>query len=133
MFLIMKLSVDNHRTLAFIRQMLFFYIIDTHIEVTHVRLFFQILQSLLFLVGGMVFSTITSMPFTVYSTFVLEEKHGFNKQVNCFSKIRKRRDPMPKVVTSNYAPNFEKVGSILLSACLSVCASVRAPDRSKKF
>ena len=34
----------------------------------------------------MVFSTITSMPFTVYSTFVLEEKHGFNKQVNC-SKV----------------------------------------------
>ena len=43
--------------------------------------YFQIVQSLLFLVGGMIFNTITSMPFTVYSTFVLEEKHGFNKQV----------------------------------------------------
>ena len=25
----------------------------------------------------------------------------------------------------NYAPNFEKVGSILVSACASMCASVR--------
>ena len=70
-----------------IRQMLLFYILDTHIEITNAPLIFQILQSLLFLVGGMIFSTITSMPFTVYSTFVLEEKHGFNKQVNCFHEV----------------------------------------------
>lgn len=45
---------------------------------------YEILQSLVFLVGGMIFSTVTSMPFTVYSVFVLEEKHGFNKQTPAF-------------------------------------------------
>ena len=29
------------------------------------------------------------------------------------------------IFDDNYVPNFEKVGSILLSACLSVRASVR--------
>lgn len=29
----------------------------------------------------MCFSTITSLPWSLYYTFVLEEKHGFNKQV----------------------------------------------------
>ena len=32
-----------------------------------------------------------------------------------------------------YAPNFEKVGSILLSACPSVRVCVRASVRSKKI
>ena len=32
-----------------------------------------------------------------------------------------------------YAPNFEKVGSILLSACPFVCSFVRLSVRSKKF
>ena len=30
------------------------------------------------------------------------------------------------MIPYNYAPNFEKVGSILLSACVSVCESVCA-------
>jgi len=41
---------------------------------------YEIVQSLLFLVFGSVFSTITSLPWSLYSTFVIEEKHGFNKQ-----------------------------------------------------
>lgn len=45
---------------------------------------YEILQSLVFLVGGMIFSIVTNMPFTVYSVFVLEEKHGFNKQTPGF-------------------------------------------------
>ena len=32
-----------------------------------------------------------------------------------------------------YAPNFEKVGSILLSACACIRACVRSSVRSKKF
>ena len=30
----------------------------------------------------MTYSTITGLPWSIYYTFVLEEKHGFNKQVN---------------------------------------------------
>ncbi|WAR07128.1 FACE1-like protein [Mya arenaria] len=45
---------------------------------------YQIIQSVLFLTLAVVFSTITSMPFTVYSTFVIEERHGFNKQTPGF-------------------------------------------------
>lgn len=44
----------------------------------------EILQSLLFSLYLTVFSTITSLPFSVYSTFVVEEKHGFNKQTAGF-------------------------------------------------
>uniref|UniRef100_A0A0B7AXJ1 CAAX prenyl protease n=1 Tax=Arion vulgaris TaxID=1028688 RepID=A0A0B7AXJ1_9EUPU len=40
----------------------------------------EIIQSLVFMVIGMVFSSITSLPWSLYSTFVIEEKHGFNKQ-----------------------------------------------------
>ncbi len=41
----------------------------------------QILQSLVFAVGGSLFSMVTGLPWSLYNTFVLEEKHGFNKQV----------------------------------------------------
>ncbi|CAG5136664.1 unnamed protein product [Candidula unifasciata] len=40
----------------------------------------EIIQSLVFLVIGMIFSCIMSLPWSLYSTFVIEEKHGFNKQ-----------------------------------------------------
>jgi STE24 endopeptidase len=33
-----------------------------------------------------VFNTVTNFPFSIYSTFVLEEKHGFNKQVSALKK-----------------------------------------------
>ena len=41
----------------------------------------QITQSLVFTVLSSVFSAVVSLPFNVYSTFVIEERHGFNKQV----------------------------------------------------
>lgn len=47
-------------------------------------LLFQILQSITFILIFMLYSTITSLPWSLYETFVLEEKHGFNKQV-CLS------------------------------------------------
>ncbi|KAH3726789.1 CAAX prenyl protease 1 homolog [Dreissena polymorpha] len=45
---------------------------------------YEISQSVVFLIMAVTFSTITSMPFTVYSTFVIEERHGFNKQTPGF-------------------------------------------------
>lgn len=33
-----------------------------------------------FIVLGMTYATISSLPWSLYSTFVVEEKHGFNKQ-----------------------------------------------------
>ena len=41
----------------------------------------EIATSILFVVYFMTFSTITGLPWNIYFTFVLEEKHGFNKQV----------------------------------------------------
>lgn len=40
----------------------------------------EIIQSIAFMVGSMVFCTITGLPWSLYSTFVIEERHGFNKQ-----------------------------------------------------
>lgn len=45
----------------------------------------QITQSLVFMLLAMLFSTITDLPWSLYSTFVIEEKHGFNKQVSLFT------------------------------------------------
>lgn len=44
----------------------------------------EILMSLMFTFLMSVFSTVTGLPFTIYSTFVVEEKHGFNKQTPGF-------------------------------------------------
>ena len=39
------------------------------------------MQTVVFLLLVLTYSTIVDIPWSVYSTFVLEEKHGFNKQV----------------------------------------------------
>merc|ERR1739838_848154 len=39
----------------------------------------EIVQTLVFTMLGQLFSTLTGLPWTLYSTFVLEERHGFNK------------------------------------------------------
>merc|ERR1719422_1070977 len=44
----------------------------------------EILVSILFSFYLSVFSTITGLPFSIYREFVLEEKHGFNKQTPGF-------------------------------------------------
>ncbi|KAL9969581.1 hypothetical protein ACROYT_G021811 [Oculina patagonica] len=41
---------------------------------------YEITQSVAFLLLGMLFSTVTDLPWSLYSTFVIEERHGFNKQ-----------------------------------------------------
>ncbi|XP_076078536.1 CAAX prenyl protease 1 homolog [Mytilus galloprovincialis] len=41
---------------------------------------YEILLSIVFMLYAQLYSTITSQPWSLYSTFVLEEKHGFNKQ-----------------------------------------------------
>eukprot|EP00262_Sarcandra_glabra_P002417 TRINITY_DN12712_c0_g1_i1.p1 TRINITY_DN12712_c0_g1~~TRINITY_DN12712_c0_g1_i1.p1 ORF type:complete len:425 (+),score=64.76 TRINITY_DN12712_c0_g1_i1:180-1454(+) len=40
----------------------------------------EIIHTLAFLVGMMIWSQITDFPFSLYSTFVIEARHGFNKQ-----------------------------------------------------
>ncbi|KAL8582512.1 hypothetical protein ACOMHN_065491 [Nucella lapillus] len=45
---------------------------------------FEITQSLVFSVLSFIFSAVTSQPFSIYSTFVIEEIHGFNKQTAGF-------------------------------------------------
>ncbi|XP_065859735.1 CAAX prenyl protease 1 homolog [Euphorbia lathyris] len=40
----------------------------------------EILHTLAFLGGVMIWSQITDLPFSLYSTFVIESRHGFNKQ-----------------------------------------------------
>jgi len=41
---------------------------------------YEILQSNVFLLGATFFGLITGLPWSLYSTFVIEERHGFNKQ-----------------------------------------------------
>ncbi|KAK2843787.1 hypothetical protein Q7C36_012002 [Tachysurus vachellii] len=41
---------------------------------------YEISQSLVFLMIATLFSAITGLPWSLYSTFVIEEKHGFNQQ-----------------------------------------------------
>jgi len=44
----------------------------------------EIKQTLVFSLVGSIISTLLDLPWTIYSTFVLEEKHGFNKQTLAF-------------------------------------------------
>ncbi|CAB4016059.1 CAAX prenyl protease 1 homolog [Paramuricea clavata] len=41
---------------------------------------YEILQSMVFAILGSIYSLITGIPWAIYSTFVIEERHGFNKQ-----------------------------------------------------
>ncbi|KAF9917511.1 hypothetical protein BX616_000770 [Lobosporangium transversale] len=41
---------------------------------------YEITQSIMFFVVLSIISTVISLPFSLYSTFVIEERHGFNKQ-----------------------------------------------------
>uniref|UniRef100_A0AAZ3QF26 CAAX prenyl protease n=1 Tax=Oncorhynchus tshawytscha TaxID=74940 RepID=A0AAZ3QF26_ONCTS len=42
---------------------------------------YEIFQSLSFLMLATLFSAFTGLPWSIYNTFVIEEKHGFNQQV----------------------------------------------------
>lgn len=42
---------------------------------------YEITQSLVFLSLATLFSAFTGIPWSLYNTFVIEEKHGFNQQV----------------------------------------------------
>ncbi|XP_076374048.1 CAAX prenyl protease 1 homolog [Tachypleus tridentatus] len=45
---------------------------------------FEIIQTVIFTILGSVFSSVVSLPWVVYRVFVLEERHGFNKQTPGF-------------------------------------------------
>lgn len=42
---------------------------------------YEITQSLVFLTLATLFSALTGLPWNLYNTFIIEEKHGFNQQV----------------------------------------------------
>ncbi|XP_010624212.1 CAAX prenyl protease 1 homolog isoform X1 [Fukomys damarensis] len=42
---------------------------------------YEIIHSLMFLLLATLFSALTGLPWSLYNTFVIEEKHGFNHQV----------------------------------------------------
>ena len=44
----------------------------------------EIYRSMMFIFLMNIFNTIIGLPFSIYSTFVLEEKHGFNQQTALF-------------------------------------------------
>ncbi|KAK2187946.1 hypothetical protein NP493_149g03019 [Ridgeia piscesae] len=53
---------------------------------------YEITQSLVFVLAEVLFSTVISLPWSLYSTFVIEERHGFNKQTLGFffkDKVKK--------------------------------------------
>jgi len=44
----------------------------------------EIYRSMMFVLLSNIFSTIIGLPFSIYSTFVIEERHGFNQQTAWF-------------------------------------------------
>ncbi|KAH9609057.1 hypothetical protein KSS87_021817 [Heliosperma pusillum] len=51
------------------------FLVDTGLDAEN-----EIFHTLAFLAGVMIWSQITDLPFSLYSTFVIEARHGFNKQ-----------------------------------------------------
>jgi STE24 endopeptidase len=45
---------------------------------------YEILHSVVFTLIATMYTTVTGLPWSLYSTFVLEERHGFNKQTLAF-------------------------------------------------
>lgn len=45
---------------------------------------YEILQSIVFSILAGLFDTVTNLPWNIYGTFVIEERHGFNKQTMGF-------------------------------------------------
>lgn len=43
---------------------------------------YEITQSLVFLMLATLFTALTGLPWNLYNTFIIEEKHGFNQQVS---------------------------------------------------
>lgn len=56
----------------------------------------EVVQTLVFVFLGAVISTVLDLPFSMYSTFVIEERHGFNKQTLGFYA----KDKLKKFVVS---------------------------------
>ncbi|CAF1076797.1 unnamed protein product, partial [Didymodactylos carnosus] len=57
---------------------------------------YEVLQSILFICVMMIYSTVTNLPWSYYYHFVLEERHGFNKQTVPFYI----KDTIKKLVVS---------------------------------
>uniref|UniRef100_A0A672ZV31 CAAX prenyl protease n=1 Tax=Sphaeramia orbicularis TaxID=375764 RepID=A0A672ZV31_9TELE len=51
---------------------------------------YEITQSLVFLTLATLFSAFTGLPWSLYNTFVIEEKHGFNQQVHGLNRCCKK-------------------------------------------
>ena len=74
------------------RQVIFFYtalltIVFSHylsmlnnISTVSIQIWPQIIQSLVFFFSSSLFDTVVSLPLSLYKVFVIEERHGFNKQ-----------------------------------------------------
>jgi len=70
----------------------------------------EILISLLFTFYMSIFSTITGLPFTLYSTFVLEERHGFNKQtIGFFVKDQVKKFVIGQVIQAPILAGIIKI------------------------
>jgi STE24 endopeptidase len=53
-------------------------------------LFLQIFQSIVFASLTSIIETLIGIPFELFDTFVIEEKHGFNKQVGIFDLAKSK-------------------------------------------
>ncbi|KAI1287310.1 CAAX prenyl protease 1 -like protein [Halotydeus destructor] len=61
----------------------------------------EILQTLVFVLIGSVFSTVIDLPWSLYSNFVVEEKHGFNKQtLGFYFKDKVKKFVISQLITS---------------------------------
>ncbi len=65
---------------------------------------YELARSCCFLLAFNVFNTLVGLPFSVYSTFVVEQRHGFNKQTAAFYV----KDQIKKFVISQVRVSFSR-------------------------
>ncbi|XP_013794727.1 CAAX prenyl protease 1 homolog [Limulus polyphemus] len=71
---------------------------------------YEIIQTVMFSILGSVFSSVVSLPWVIYRVFVLEERHGFNKQTPGFFI----KDQIKKFMVTQYLWLFCFVVSLVL-------------------
>jgi len=75
----------------------------------------EIGQSIAFCFVGMLFNNVVGLPISIYSTFVLEEKHGFNKQtVGFFVKDFIKKIVVTFILLSPFVGLIVKIVQVML-------------------
>lgn len=79
------------------------------------------MQSLVFLTLATLFSAFTGLPWSLYNTFVIEEKHGFNQQVHRLARAHPSSIFICLLSLYSCLVFFLDVGVLPQRCCKEVC------------